>query len=158
MGREQTVRLKVVYASTGHVYAAPAPGSRLSEDADTNPRSVYAETKLSAERELSRLCRTHKVPLLVGRVFGLLAPHQAPHYLLPALIERVRTRNVNAIPGLDFVRDYLDARDVCNDLLKLAESPWPQGLYVTNVCSGEAVSIRDLLGRLSMQLGRRMRT
>src|SRR3954471_22668239 len=64
-------RVRVVYISTGHVYAAKPPGSRLTEDDPTLARSVYARTKLAAEGELSALCATNEVPFLVARVFGL---------------------------------------------------------------------------------------
>lgn len=139
------VGLRVIYVSSGHVYAAQAPRSRLTEDDATLPRSVYARTKLEAEQELSSLSSTHGIPFLAARVFGLLAPRQAPNYVLPGLIKRVRTRDLNGVPGLDFARDYLDARDICEDLLLLASVPWPSDLIVVNVCSGVPVTIRDLL-------------
>ncbi|MHB8458932.1 MAG: NAD-dependent epimerase/dehydratase family protein [Candidatus Limnocylindrales bacterium] len=136
---------RVIYLSSGHVYAAQPDGFRVAEDAPTLPRSVYAQTKLAAEQELRSLASTRDMPFLVARVFGLLAPRQAPNYVLPALIERARTGDLDGIPGLDFARDYLDARDVCQDLLLLAAAPWLDTSLVVNVCSGVAVTIRELL-------------
>lgn len=137
--------VRVIYVSSGHVYAAQPDGSRLSEDAPLGPRSVYAQTKLAAEQDLLALASTRGVPIIVARVFGLLAPHQAPNYVLPALIERARNGNLDGIPGLDFARDYLDARDVCENLRLLASAPWPDTSPVVNICSGVAVTIRELL-------------
>lgn len=139
---------RVIYVSSGHVYAAQEAGSRVTEDAPTAPRSIYAQTKLAAEQELLSLASRHDVPFLVARVFGLLAPRQAPNYVLPGLIERARTGHLDGIPGLDFARDYLDARDVCENLLLLASAPWPDTSPVVNVCSGVAVTIRELLRRV----------
>ena len=136
---------RVLYVSSGHVYAAQPDGSRLGEDAPTLPRSVYAQTKLAAEQELQALTSGQGVPMVVARVFGLLAPRQAPNYVLPALVRRVRAEELDAIPGLDFTRDYLDARDVCEDLRLLASAPWPDSSVVVNVCSGVPVTIRELL-------------
>lgn len=136
---------RVIFVSSGHVYAAQPEGTRVTEGAPTLPRSVYAETKLAAEHTLEALAAPRGVPLLVARVFGLIAPQQAPNYLLPALIERVRTGRLEGIPGLDFARDYLDARDVCEDLLLLSAAPWPVPSIVVNVCSGVSVTIRDVL-------------
>jgi nucleoside-diphosphate-sugar epimerase len=144
--------VRVIYVSTGHVYAAPVPGSRLSEADATLPRSVYARTKLEAEQELASLCSTRTIPFLIARVFGLLAPRQAPNYVLPGLIKRARSGDLNGIPGLDFSRDYLDARDVCEDLLLLASVAWPWAPTVTNVCSGFPVTVRDLLRAVSAAL------
>ena len=142
---DQRVDLRVIYVSTGHVYAAPQAHTRLTESADVAPRSVYARTKLKAEGELSRITTAAGVPLLVARVFGLIAPRQAAHYLLPGLMDRVRRDDLAGIPGLDFVRDYLDARDVCEDLLLLAGAAWPSLTSVINVCSGVPTSIRAVL-------------
>jgi UDP-glucose 4-epimerase len=142
---ELSVPARVIYVSTGHVYAARPEGSRLDENAATRPRSVYAQTKLAAEEALQALCASSDAPLIIARVFGLIAPRQSANYVLPALIERSWTGRFNGIPGLDFVRDYLDARDVCEDLLLLAAAALPEESAVVNVCSGVPVTIRDLL-------------
>lgn len=137
--------VRVIYVSSGHVYASPPIGSRVAEGAPTLPRSVYAQTKLAAEEEILSVTSDRSIPFLVARVFGLLSPRQAPNYVLPALIDRVRSGNLNNVPGLDFARDYLDARDVCGDLALLSSIPWPEQSLIVNVCSGVAVTIRDLL-------------
>jgi GDP-4-dehydro-6-deoxy-D-mannose reductase len=136
---------RVIYVSTGHVYEAQPDGSRASEATPTLPRSVYAQTKLAAEAAIRSLTSSRGIPFLAARVFGLLAPQQAPNYVLPGLIERASTENVQGVPGLDFARDYLDARDVCDDLLLLAGADWTDPEVVVNVCSGVPVTIRELL-------------
>lgn len=143
------ITLRVIYVSSGHVYAEAPPGTRLDEEAPTGPRSVYARTKLEAERELHSLCEAHAVDITVARVFGLIAPLQAPHYVLPSLISRVRSRRLDQVPGLDYSRDYLDARDVCDDLLLLATSVQPGWARIVNVCSGTPITIRELLSAVA---------
>lgn len=150
LGWSQTNRHRpyVLYVSSGHVYAAPQPGELVTEDAPTEPRSVYARTKLAAEAALTELAVDLGCPLTVGRVFGLIAPGQPPNYLLPALIDRVRRGDVHDIPGLSNVRDYLDARDVAAHILDLAEWTKDQvGAEPTtvNICSGVPVRVRDVL-------------
>lgn len=141
----QSVSVRMVYVSSGHVYAAGAEGVRLSEDAPLGPRSVYARTKLHAEEMLSALSDEAAMPMRIARVFGLVAPRQQAGYVLPSLVERVRTDRLDVIPGLDFSRDYLDARDVCEAILDLAGAEWTTGSRVVNVCSGVPVTIRELL-------------
>jgi GDP-4-dehydro-6-deoxy-D-mannose reductase len=141
------LRPRVLYVSSGHVYAASAAGVRIGEDAPTAPRSAYARTKFLAEQELRESAERRGFQLLVARVFGLVAPRQPAQYLLPGLLRRVRNRDVRGIPGLSYVRDYLDARDVCDALVALgaagARSPWRH--RVVNVCSGEGVALREVL-------------
>jgi len=143
----------VLYVSSGHVYAAREPGHRLRETDPTAPRSVYARTKLAAEEALSLLAAEKGFSLRVARVFGLVAPSQPPSYVLPGLVARVRERRFEAVPGLDYVRDYLDSRDVCAGLVALCDSPPAAGSteYV-NLCSGETTSLRELLGLVTRTL------
>lgn len=136
---------RVVYVSTGHVYAKPTQKTRVSESALTSPRSVYARTKLEAEHVMAQIASARGASLLIARVFGLIAPNQAAHYILPGLIRRVRNRDVEAVPGLDYTRDYLDSRDVCANLARLVVASWQPDGNLVNVCSGVGVTIRDLL-------------
>jgi nucleoside-diphosphate-sugar epimerase len=138
------VEIGVVYVSSGHVYARQEIGAAIGESGPVAPRSVYARTKLEAEQHLGELMQKLGVPLTVARVFGLVAPVQPPHYVLPALIRRAIDEQVQGIPGLSAVRDYLDARDVCEVLVDLAlRDPHPN--QVVNVCSGRPVRIQDIL-------------
>ena len=138
----------VVFVSSGHVYAAPKHGHRLTESSPTEPRSVYAETKLEGEQIVGALAATHGVDLAIGRVFGMLAPAQPPGFLLPGLIERVRSGDLAAVPGLDYIRDYLDARDVARHLVALASPDGTPHPPVVNICSGEETRIGSLLDEL----------
>lgn len=143
--RREKLVPKVIYVSTGHIYA-PKEG-RLSETDAVKPRSVYASTKLEAETELTELCARKKTPLIIARVFGLIAPQQPAHYVLQAILRRAKEKNLTAVPGLSNLRDYLDSRDVCMTLLRLAEMDTldVSGPTILNVCSGEGVEIAYLL-------------
>ena len=146
---DRNSRLRVVMVSSGHVYAAPQPGERLTESAPTDPRSVYAQTKLDAERQAALLADNAGVDLVITRVFGMIGPSQREHFLLPGLINRVSTGDLAAVPGLDYVRDYLDARDIAGHLVSLAVEPIAElDGPIVNVCSGEETKIGDLLDAL----------
>jgi len=138
----------VVYVSTGHVYKAPSERKPVTEDDPVAPRSVYARTKLEAEKRLQELAEQLGFLLLIGRVFGLVAPRQPSHYVLPGLIRRVRTKALAGIPGLDYFRDYLDSRDVCDTLALLCATVATLKAVpfsVLNICSGKGVSIRHMV-------------
>ena len=143
----------VLFASTGHVYARRPPGCRIAEDAAVAPRSVYARTKLEAEAALMRLAATEGAGLWIARIFGLVGPSQPPHYVLPGLIRRAREGRLSDIPGLSHVRDYLDARDVCRNLVDLCAAGAAPEPRVINVCSGEGVSIRAIVEQILIALG-----
>ena len=141
---------RVIYVSSGHVYASQPVGARANEETLTLPRSVYARSKLAAEQELQSHASPASFGLVVARVFGLIAPSQPAHYVLPGLLRRVRERNLQGVPGLDYVRDYLDARDVCDTLLDFISSDAGQNAQgIFNVCSGEAVTLRAIVAEIA---------
>ena len=150
---QRSLKPRVLYVSTGHVYAEGPAGERAPKSAPTAPRSVYAQSKLRAESALGQLAEDMDFDLTVARVFGLVAPDQPANYLLPGLIRRVRTGQLADIPGLSYVRDYLDARDVCEKLLLLVSPPRGERTdrVIFNVCSGEGVTIREVLGTVIQQ-------
>jgi GDP-4-dehydro-6-deoxy-D-mannose reductase len=138
---------QVLYVSSGHVYATHTEGTRAAEEYPVAPRSVYARTKLQAEQVLTDEARGAGFPLRIARVFGLIAPRQPAHYMLPGLIRRVRERNLDGVPGLSYHRDFLDSRDVCDRLIALAlhDVAKPASGDVVNVCSGRATRLRDVV-------------
>ncbi|MBS1963124.1 MAG: NAD(P)-dependent oxidoreductase [Bdellovibrionales bacterium] len=145
--RAKGVAPEVVYVSSAHLYARN--DGRIHETDPALPRSVYARTKLEAESALRSLSDAFGFDLRVARVFGLVAPIQPENYVLHSLLRRAREMNLKDIPGLSNVRDYLDSRDVCRSLIRIAEVPrdrfarvCPDG--VLNVCAGEGITIRRL--------------
>jgi nucleoside-diphosphate-sugar epimerase len=154
--RSRERRLRLLYVSTGHVYAKADEGTRLAESHSTKPRSVYAATKLEAENRLRELVTTSRgLSLTIARVFGLIAPQQPDSYVLPGLVRRAASGDSGPLPGLHNVRDYLDSRDVATHVIGLLQLPWGEGdARLLNVCSGEATSIRDLLALVLSAAGR----
>lgn len=141
----EKLKPQVIYVSTGHLYA-PKQG-RLQETDALKPRSVYASTKLEGEQALTSLCHSLKTRLIIGRVFGLIAPVQPAHYVLQSVIRRAKEKNLSGVPGLSNLRDYLDSRDVCMTLLRLAATSDPHTgePEILNICSGDGVEIAYLL-------------
>jgi nucleoside-diphosphate-sugar epimerase len=142
----------IVFVSSGHVYAPPPAGARISETSPIDPRSVYAKTEVEGENRVRALAGARGVPVAICRVFGMIGPDQRHHYLLPGLIRRIVTDDLNGVPGLDYVRDYLDTRDVSRLLASLVATRFDEGvappMTVLNVCSGEETRIGDMLDTL----------
>ncbi len=152
MAQESGKETKIIYVSTGHVYAEVQNPKKLVETSATAPRSVYAKTKLLAERRLSEIAQSHRVSLKILRVFGLVAPQQPPHYILQSLIRRVKNRDLSGIPGLSFHRDYLDSRDVCRSILTVLEKSDSSSPSLFNICSGEPIQIRHVVDEIAHAL------
>ncbi len=145
----------IIFVSSGHVYAPPEPGELLHESSPVEPRSVYAKTKLEGENRMRNIATQHGVDLAICRVFGMIGPDQRPHYLLPGLIRRIRSGDLAAIPGLGYVRDYLDTRDVSRLLASVTADLFgtdnERRVTLVNVCSGEETRIGELVDELIAQ-------
>jgi nucleoside-diphosphate-sugar epimerase len=117
---------RIVFTSTCSVYGAHTV--RLTEDSPTRPLSVYASTKLSAERELMD---KNAVMFRLGTLFGV-----GDHFSRIRLDLVVNTLTVKAattgrvvIFGGDQYRPLLHVRDAAAAIVHAASSDCPRGLY-----------------------------
>jgi nucleoside-diphosphate-sugar epimerase len=151
--RKENLNGAVVFLSSCLVYASQEWGQLLSESSPLAPRSAYAKTKLEAEERLMDLVADLGLHLIVARGFGVLGPDQQAPYLLPQLIMELQKNEVPelSIAGLDNVRDFVDARDLCRGLLELGlvalkeRSPTQ---HIVNLCRGQATTLRQILRAL----------
>jgi nucleoside-diphosphate-sugar epimerase len=145
--RNVEITPRVVYISSAHLYAKN--DGEIRETDAVLPRSVYAASKFEAEAALKEFALSVGVELRIPRIFGLVAPIQPDYYVLHSMLKRAREKRLAGIPGLSNVRDYLDSRDVCRALVRIAElsdteyaSVCPD--RILNVASGSGVTIRGL--------------
>jgi GDP-4-dehydro-6-deoxy-D-mannose reductase len=127
----------------------------LRESAELRPHSVYAATKVAQEAMALQAWRADGLRVIATRSFNHSGPGQAPHFLLPALVRRVRglaagepLRMGNQRP----VRDFLHVSDVVAAYIALAERGDPGEAY--NVSSGVGTSVGELAGRILARAGR----
>jgi len=139
-----------IHVSTAHIYAPSM--EPLRPNSSMAPRSVYARTKLEAEVELRKISlQFPQIRLTIARVFGVLSKAMRPGYLLTNLHERARRKDFSPIPGIDNIRDYMDAGDICKELLRLAQAAEPPPLV--HVCSGKGTSVRAVAEKVFREYG-----
>jgi GDP-4-dehydro-6-deoxy-D-mannose reductase len=124
----------------------------LKEDDPTGPATPYAVSKLAQEMIGQRGIREDRQQVLLTRPFNHTGPRQDPTYAAPtfaqqiALIEKGRLHPELVVGNLDAARDLHDVRDTVRAYTTIVERGEPGRVY--NVCSGQAVKIRDVLDRL----------
>lgn len=143
---------RVLFASTGYVYGACDPARPAREDDPLPPpggSGVYGDSKRAAEEWLAG----QEQPVIVVRAFNHTGPEQTPLFAIPAFaaqiiqIERGAQSELR-VGNLDAARDFLDVRDVVRAYAALMQAGQPG---IVNVCSGEAVRMRDVLDMLCAQ-------
>ena len=141
---------RVVLASTANVYGA-AGDEPLDESTPTHPRSHYAASKLAMEAMVG--VYADRLSCTVTRPFNYTGPGQAPHFLVPKIVDHFARRAARIELGnLDVERDFLDVRTIASlyaDLLYCQAA----GGAVLNLCSGRAFSLRSIISTLQDMTG-----
>lgn len=136
---------------------APLSWVPIGEDASTDPRNVYAATKLQQEHLLAAFAREHHVGAVALRyhnVYGPRLPMNTPYAGVAALF---RSRLEAGDPPLVFedggqTRDFVHVTDVARAnvaALTQQAASLASGLRAYNVASGRPVTILDVAQGLS---------
>ncbi|HEU0294632.1 MAG TPA: GDP-mannose 4,6-dehydratase [Anaerolineales bacterium] len=148
-------RPRVVITSSSAVYG-PGLGLRpITERFALRPQTHYGLSKAAQEMSALRYYHAYGVPVICIRTFNLLGPGLSPQLACSsfaqqiALSEKIGHPAVISTGDLHAKRDFVDVRDAVRAYTMLAEQGKPGDTY--NVCSGEAVSIRDCLDILLKQ-------
>jgi GDP-4-dehydro-6-deoxy-D-mannose reductase len=145
---QRSIAARVLVPSSALVYA---PGSRpLVEDDPLVPTGPYGLSKLAQEALGTRAA--HPVRVAIARPFNHMGPRQDPFFAASGFARRIAEieRGLEppelAVGNLDARRDLTDVRDTVRAYQLILERGEPRRPY--NVCSGDAIRIRDVLDRL----------
>jgi dTDP-6-deoxy-L-talose 4-dehydrogenase (NAD+) len=126
----------------------------LAEDLPGQPDNAYALAKDTLRKFLLELRRSIPFSLKWPRLFYLYGPGQSPRTLLAQLDHALDTNQpVFNMSNGEQVRDYLPVGEVAARLARIACQRAVEG--VINVCSGQPVTVKDLV---LQHLARRGRT
>lgn len=135
----------VLLASSANIYGNAAV-SLIDESVPAAPANDYAVSKLAMEY-MARLWMD-RLPIVITRPFNYTGVGQAPQFLLPKIVSHFqRGERIIELGNMDVERDFSDVRMVGKAYAALLAAA-PAG-RVFNICSGTAVSLREVLGMMS---------
>ncbi len=143
---------RIVFASSAEVYGIRDRSEYpLNESLDLRPANPYGASKAAAEAFLLSGARSFGLDVVVARAFNHIGPNQGERFVVASLAAQLARIAGGGEPqmyvgSLSSARDFLDVRDVVEAYLALARRG--EGAQVYNVCSGRAVTIRDVLREL----------
>jgi len=154
----QVGRPRVVVVTSAEIYGPVTEAMLpLTEDTLVAPRHPYGISKQAAGELVRVYWQQYQLPAVEARPFNHIGPRQAAGFVVPdfasqlAAIKLGQREPVMAVGNLDAQRDFTDVRDVAAAYQALAERGTPGEAYL--ICSGQPVSIRELLETLSELAG-----
>lgn len=143
---------KVLLVSSAEVYGSLEEADLpATEDTALRPVTPYAASKVAAEFLGVQAYLAHGLAVLRVRPFNHIGPGQGPGFVVPSLAKRIveaRRSGDSTLPvgNLSARRDLTDVRDVVRAYRLLVDHGTPGDVY--NVCSGRALSVTELAGRM----------
>ncbi len=151
--RSHAPRARVLAVTSADAYGAvEAADLPLVEDTPFRPMTVYGASKAAADIAAGQWARAYGLDIVRARPFNHTGPGQDPAFVASglarqiALVEAGRQEPVLRVGNPDPVRDFSDVRDVAAGYVALLERG--RGGEVYNLCSGEGVSIAEVIALL----------
>jgi dTDP-L-rhamnose 4-epimerase len=127
------------------------------ETQTTDPRSIYAVSKLNQEQISLLIGEAYTLPVVVLRFFNVYGPRQSLKNPYTGVINAFITRLVNGLPPQVYEdgqesRDFVHVSDVCQACLLAMTSEAANG-QVFNVGSGQPLSLLEVAQTVAAQFG-----
>ncbi|PQE00505.1 hypothetical protein CYL16_12945 [Mycobacterium sp. EPG1] len=130
---------RALIVSSGAVYKLSAEHRPLTEDGAVEPTSPYVVSKLLVELQ-AEYYRRRGIDALIARPFNHIGPGQTGGFIVPDLVEKMRSHEPGstlAAGNLDSERDYTDVRDIAAAYELILQIPHPE-FSTYNICSGNS--------------------
>lgn len=142
---------RVILASSANVYDAGLAG-QIAEDSPLGPVNDYGVSKLAMET--LRGVFAARLPITVVRPFNYTGVGQSPRFVIPKIVAAIRAgADTVELGNIDVSRDWSDVRFVADCYARLVEGEGVAG-QTFNICSGVAISLREVIERASAIAGR----
>ena len=151
--RKFVPQARVLFISSSDVYGILSPTENVFKEEDSSQVvSPYAFTKVSGEILSKFYVQIENLDVVIARSFPHTGPGQSPDFVCSdwasqiVRIEKGLAEPWIKVGNLEVKRDFLDVRDVVRAYILLVEKGRRGEVY--NVCSGRAVSLKEILDLL----------
>jgi nucleoside-diphosphate-sugar epimerase len=124
----------------------------MTTDTRLAPNTLYAACKASAFQVLRCFLGTEGVSFAWCRIFYLYGEGEDERRLVPYIRKQLGAGQEVLLSRGDQVRDFLDVKDAAR---MIADVALGQQQGAVNICSGEAMTVRQLAERIADEYGRR---
>lgn len=139
---------RLVFASTGHVYA-PRPAGTIDEAEPLSPRSAYAASKVAAETVLGGYAAAGVLDCAFARMSNVYGAPPDPATIVGRAVMQALEKQPIALRTHDAVRDFIHIDDAAAALVALATCPL-EGAEAFNLASEELLSTGEVAARVAL--------
>lgn len=143
---------RTLITSTSEVYGT-AVYTPIDEAHPLQAQSPYSATKIGADQVALSYWRSFGLPVVLVRPFNTYGPRQSTRAVLPTIITQALAGHVIRLGSLTTSRDLVFVGDTVAGFIALADSDDCIG-RVTNLATGVAVTVGELVQRVERLLGR----
>lgn len=144
---------KIIYYSTSEVYGT-AQYLPMDEKHPTHPHSIYALSKLAADRMCYILWKERKIPIIILREFNCFGPREAQPYIIPEIISQFTRGNELHLGNIHARRDFTYVDDATAAAIRLMEIPGYEG-GVVNIGYGKNWSVQEIASEIAKIMGKK---
>jgi nucleoside-diphosphate-sugar epimerase len=124
----------------------------LSIETPIRPKSLYASSKASTYFLLNNLFEVSKVNFIWCRLFYLYGENEDDRRLVPYIHSRLKKGEIAELTSGNQIRDFMDVKDAGRMISELSLN---ESTGQVNICSGVAISVRELAEKIADIYGRR---
>jgi nucleoside-diphosphate-sugar epimerase len=148
--------LRLLLVGSAAEYGASNAGLPLTEDAMLGASTSYGQSKLAQSVTGMAVARSAGITCSLVRTFNLLGPGISTALLPGTLAAQFRDPETSALEvgDVDCERDFVDIRDVVRAYWLVVSAAENGSIY--NICSGKAVSVRQLINLFNLESGRNL--
>ena len=140
------------FIGIGTCFEYRLPNDRIAVDAEVGPVTLYAAAKLSLLHMLEKRFAGTSTTVTWARLFYLFGEGEHPARLFPMLHRKLAAGEGVQLTSGDKLRDFLDVAEAGAMIATLAETGQAG---IANICSGKAVTIREIAEEIADLYGRR---
>lgn len=145
--------INCIFASSATVYGN-TDQVELKEDSPLLPVNDYGLSKKMMEELL--LVWSKKFPITITRPFNYTGRGQSDSFLIPKIVNAFKSKKETLELGnLEVSRDFSDVRFIAKAYLKLASQR--EDFRILNLCSGNLVSIKEIISLCTSLTGHRIK-
>ena len=133
---------KLIFISSSHVYSSS--NKKIGENSLINPSSYYGKLKYRSEKEIQRNLSN----FIIIRLFSYYSPKQSKQFLVPALINKIKTMEGKKLK----LKDYNNIRDISTIgyvTKQISSLIFKKFNGIVNCGSGSGISLESLAKKIA---------